>query len=130
LTDTETMAATRLIHVVEDDDGVRDALGLMLRVRGYAVRAHASALAFLEALPGAERGCIVTDVTMPGMTGLEMLKQLRADGVDWPAVVISGRATPQMSAEAKALTATAVLEKPFDPGEFLELVAEVTGGAR
>lgn len=123
-----TAGVASLIHVVEDDEAVRDALTLMLRVRGFRVRAHISAVAFLEALPGAELGLIVTDVMMPAMSGVELLRRLRDQGVNWPAVVISGRSTPQMSAEALAQKATAVLEKPFDPDEFVELVTRVAGG--
>ena len=120
-TDDITVGA---VHVVEDDAAVCDALALMLRMRGFRVCAYASGAEFLAALAGAERGCIVTDVMMPQMSGLELLKRLRALGVDWPAVVISGRATRAMVADAAALGATAVLDKPFEPDELVAIVAQ------
>ena len=127
-TDTRT-ADAGVIHVVEDDDAVRDALALMLRGRGFRVCAHGSGGEFLDGLAAAERGCIVTDVMMPQMSGLELLTRVRALGVDWPAVVISGRATRQMAAQAAALAATAVLDKPFDPDELVAVLAQATGRA-
>lgn len=122
-------AEASVVHVVEDDEAVRDALMLMLGARGFRVHAHASAGAFLDGLPKAERGCIVTDVMMPQMTGLELLKRLRALGVDWHAVVISGRATRQMAIEAATLAATALLDKPFEPDELVALIGQATARA-
>jgi len=129
LAETQTPAVGGdVIHVVEDDDAVRDALSRMLGARGFRIFAHASAIAFLDALTQAEPGAIVTDVTMPGMSGVELLRELRARGVGWPAVIISGRATSRLANEAATVSATAVLDKPFEPAELVDLVQTALRG--
>lgn len=121
-------ASEALVHIVDDDEAVRDALAVLLRIRRFQVRQYDSPLQFLDALHAAEPGCIVTDVQMPEMTGLELLKRLREAGVAWPVILISGRATFNGSAEAIALGAAAVVEKPFDPDAMVETVRRLTSG--
>ena len=118
-----------LVHIVDYDEAVRDALAALLRIRGFRVQQHASALAFLEALPAVEPGCILTDVMMPHVSGIALLKRLREAGIDWPVIVMSGRTTRRMGAEATALGAAAVLQKPFDPAEVVAAIRRLTGGA-
>lgn len=113
-----------VVHVVDDDEAVRDSLAILLRTRGFQVREHDAPDAFLAAAARLDPGCIVTDVQMPAMSGLEMLVRLRARGVDWPAVVITGRATPGMVREAAALAAEFV-EKPFLPEALVAAVARL-----
>lgn len=110
-----------LVHIVEDDADVRDALAVLLEIRGLDVREHASARDFLDALPGLARGCVVTDVQMPGMSGLDMLASLRDLSLDWPAVVVTGRKAAH-TAEAAARLGADFLEKPFPPEALIEAI--------
>ena len=63
-------------HVIDDDEGLRDSLMFLLRAADIAAQSHASAVAFLEALPRAHAGCIITDVRMPGLSGIDLLRRL------------------------------------------------------
>ena len=73
------MMTKAVIHLIDDDDGVRQSLAFSLTTAGLAVRAYESAVAFLEALPGLQPGCVVTDVRMPGIDGLELQRREAAD---------------------------------------------------
>jgi two-component system response regulator FixJ len=77
------MAGNPVVHVIDDDDAARDALAFLLRTDNFSVHAYDSAKAFLSALPVAEEGCVVTDVKMPEMTGLELLRRLKGMGNSW-----------------------------------------------
>ncbi len=105
----------RLIHVVDDDEGMRDALSMLLRMRGYRVATYPSAVTFLEARPPAAGCCLITDVQMPDMTGIEMMQALRDSDTGYPTIVLCGRPTPQIEASVRALGARAFMAKPFDP---------------
>jgi FixJ family two-component response regulator len=121
------MSSARLVHLIDDDGPVRDAVSLLLRVGGYEVRSYPSALAFLQA--GEAAGCVVTDVQMPGMTGLELLERLRAAGRDLPVIVMTGRAERGMAEEAVSQGAAAFIHKPFGPDELLALVDRLHAAA-
>lgn len=117
------MASESVIHIVDDDDAVRDALSVLFGVEGLTVRAYASADAFLDDPPPADaRGCVVTDVHMRGMNGLQLLRSLRAAAIELPVVVITGRTGPALEAEAQAAGAAMVLEKPFSAKEIVAAV--------
>jgi two-component system response regulator FixJ len=120
------MSPDPVIHVVDDDDAVRDALGVLLTVEGWTVRRYASAQAFLDDPPARDGpGCIVTDVHMRGIGGVELLRRLREVGVSLPVIVITGRASAALTAEALAAGAAAILEKPFGHQEILQAVRRV-----
>ena len=72
------MSSSQVVHVVDDDAGVRQSLAFLLSTAGFAVRVHESAVAFLEALADARDGCVVTDIRMPGMDGLQLQRELAA----------------------------------------------------
>jgi two-component system, LuxR family, response regulator FixJ len=74
------MTGNPIVHVIDDDDAAREALTFLLSTDNFSVHAYASAKAFLSALPAVEAGCIITDVRMPEMNGLELLSQLKAAG--------------------------------------------------
>ncbi|WP_337186273.1 response regulator [Phenylobacterium sp.] len=107
-----TSADQELVHIVDDDEAVRDSLAILLRTHGYRVATHASSRTFAQTAADLELGCIVTDVQMPDMDGLEMLQALLDAGVTWPAVVITGRGAPHI-AEAAARLGAIFVEKPF-----------------
>lgn len=102
-----------LVHVIDDDDGLRDALAFLLDVNGIRARFYASANAFLEALP-VEEGCILTDVRMPGLTGLELVRELSSRGSATPVIVMTGHADVPLAVEAMKAGVVDFIEKPFD----------------
>jgi two-component system response regulator FixJ len=111
-----------LVHVIDDDDAVRDSLAMLLSAAGHAVRAYPSAQAFLDRLDGLESGCVVTDVQMPGISGLELLAQLSARSGEFPVIVLTGLADVAMAVEALKNGAADFIEKPFDGDVLLAAV--------
>ncbi|HTR83274.1 MAG TPA: response regulator FixJ [Reyranella sp.] len=108
------MPASDVVHVIDDDADVRQSLAFLLSTAGLAVRVYESALAFLEALPTAQDGCIVTDVRMPGMNGLELQRQLVERKVTMPVIVVTGHGDIALAVEAMKAGALDFIEKPFD----------------
>ncbi|ESY68600.1 response regulator transcription factor FixJ [Mesorhizobium sp. B283B1A] len=108
------MADSDLVHVVDDDVDVRKSLGFLLATADFAVRLHESATAFLAAASGHLDGCIVTDVRMPGIDGIELLRQLRTGGHKIPVIVMTGHADVALAVQAMKEGASDFIEKPFD----------------
>ena len=117
------------VDVIDDDEAVRDSLALVLGSAGIAVRTHVSAAAFLAALPTEPADCIVTDVRMPGVSGIDLLRELRALGVHTPVIVMTGHGDVPLAVEAMKLGALEFLEKPFDDRALLDGVARARAGA-
>jgi FixJ family two-component response regulator len=113
------MSAEPTIFVVDDDEAVRRALTSAGALLGHPVRAFASATEFLDAYDATQPGCIVLDIKMPGMTGLELQRKLADEGVAIPIVMISGHADVRIAVEAMTLGAITLLEKPFRLDELL-----------
>jgi two-component system, LuxR family, response regulator FixJ len=111
-----------VVHVVDDDLAVRQSLSFLLASDGLPVRLHESALAFLEAMTETATGCIVTDVRMPGIDGIELLRRLKARGFGLPVIVMTGHADVPMAVEAMKEGAVDFIEKPFDDDLFLAAV--------
>lgn len=103
-----------IVHVVDDDLEVRQSLSFLLATAGLAVRLHESATAFLETVREAPSGCIVTDVRMPGIDGIEFLRRLRARGFLLPVIVMTGHADVPLAVDAMKEGAVDFIEKPFD----------------
>jgi two-component system response regulator FixJ len=110
------------VFVIDDQAAVRDALGEMLRVFGYCVRTFESADAFLAALTGDETGCIVADVRMPGIDGIELVRELGRRGIALPVVLISGHADVPMAVAAIKAGAEDFIEKPVDDVQLLAAI--------
>ncbi len=110
------------VAIVDDDEPVRDALSMMLRAAGYAVDAYASAEAFLAKKPPAPPACVVLDVRMPGMTGLELQERLADRGFDLPIVFLTGHGDVAMAVRAMKRGAFDFLEKPVDDARLLAVV--------
>ena len=108
------MPDSQLIHVIDDDDAVRHSLAFLLTSSGFEVKQHDSAAAFLEAGIPAKAGCIITDVRMPGLSGVELLEKLDVAGCRIPVIVVTGHADVPLAVEAMKLGAADFLEKPFD----------------
>jgi len=101
---------------------VRNSLAFLLHSANVAVRTYASAVAFLEALPTVEPGCIVTDVQMPEIDGIELVKRVRSFGVSMPVIVITGRGDVALALDAMKAGAVDFLEKPFEDEAVLAMV--------
>jgi two-component system response regulator FixJ len=108
------VSTSQVVHVIDDDVAVRQSLAFLLSTAGFAVRVHESATAFLEALPGAQVGCIVTDIRMPEIDGLELQRRLRASKIGVPVIVITGHGDVALAVEAMKAGAVDFIEKPFD----------------
>lgn len=114
------------VYIVDDDEAVRDSMRLLLESSGFVARDFASADLFLKT-DSADMGCLLLDLHMPGISGVELLRTIRSRGVTRPVIVISGRRDPMQDAEAWAAGASALLSKPFDDQQLLELVAQALG---
>ena len=102
------------VYLVDDDAPIRDSLGLLLGMRGYRTAMFASAEAFLEALLPEWRGCLVTDLRLPGLSGLDLQRTLKERGVHLPVIVITGHGDVPAARAAFRSDAVDFLEKPFD----------------
>ncbi len=103
-----------MVYVIDDDDAVRHSLEFLLKTAGIEARGFESAKAFLEILPQIKSGCIITDVRMPEITGIDLLRRVKESGVDIPVIVITGHGDISLAVEAMKIGAVDFLEKPFD----------------
>ncbi|MGH1571951.1 response regulator FixJ [Methylobacterium sp. P31] len=115
------MSDARLVHVI-DDDAVRDSLRMLLSTCGFIVWTYEAATAFLEQRPVAKGGCIVTDIRMPGMSGLELAARLKELGSSLPVIIITGHGDVPLAVEAMRAGASDFLEKPFEDVDLLRAV--------
>src|SRR5579863_51155 len=111
------------VYIVDDDEAVRDSMRLLLESSGFRAREFPSADLFLQA-DTADMGCLLLDLHMPGISGLELLRMLRSRGMRRPVIVVSGRRDPFQDVEVWAAGASALLSKPFDDQQLLDLVAD------
>ncbi len=116
--------AEATIHVIDDDAAVRDSLAFLLDTAGLKALTYESAIAFL-ALEHRPAGCIVTDVRMPDMTGLELARRLRDSGSGEPVIVITGHADVPLAIEAMRAGVADFIEKPFDDEVLLASIRGV-----
>src|SRR5579864_7685597 len=107
------MAADQLIYVVDDDEAVRDSLSLLLEARGHTVRSFASAREFLTAAPSLRPGCLIADIRMPEMDGLELQQRLIERALRFPLIVITGHGDVPLAVRAMKAGAIDFIEKPF-----------------
>lgn len=113
------MAAEPVVHVIDDDESAREALAFLIDCAGFQVRTYESAVRFLDAVPTMDHGCIVTDVRMPELTGVELIGRLKALGVKDPVIVITGHADVPMAIQAMKAGVADFLEKPFGDDAIL-----------
>lgn len=116
------MPAERVVHVIDDDDEVRQSLAFLLSAAGMAVRVHESAVAFLEVLEEIQGGCVVTDIRMPHVDGLELQRRLRGLKASLPVIVMTGHGDMLLAVEAIKAGAVDFIEKPFDDEVLLSAV--------
>src|SRR5579871_3456560 len=113
------MAHDAVVHLIDDDDAVRQSLAFMLTASGYAVRVYESAKMLLDAVPTLQPGCIVTDVRMPDIDGLELQRRLKAMDVAIPVIVITGHGDVPLAVQAMKGGAVDFIEKPFSDEALL-----------
>jgi two-component system response regulator FixJ len=113
------MLSEVVVHVVDDDEAVRESLAFLLASAGLASRTYASAELFLSTLADVGPGCIVSDVRMAGMSGLDLLSHLRNAKVSLPVIVITGHGDIPLAVEAMKLGAVDFIEKPFNDDRLL-----------
>jgi two-component system response regulator FixJ len=108
------MRADAFVHIVDDDEAARESLGFLLQTADLAVKTYESAIHFLAQLPEPGAGCIVTDVRMPEMTGLELVRQLNIRNFHMPVIVITGHGDVPLAIEAMREGVIDFIEKPFE----------------
>jgi two-component system response regulator FixJ len=118
------------VHVIDDDEAVRRSLALLLFSEGYAVRTYPSAEHFLDAMPETMGGCVVVDVRMPGMDGLQLQEHLNAHGVHLPVVVVTGHADITLAVRAMKAGARDFIEKPYTNERMIEAVTSALASGR
>jgi two-component system response regulator FixJ len=118
------------VYVIDDEDAMRDSLAFLLETSGFQPRLFDSASAFLDAASSLTEGCIVTDVRMPGMNGMELARHLRETGNRLPIVMITGHGDVPLAVEAMKSGVADFLEKPFDDAALLHAIRTATQGTR
>lgn len=113
-----------LVHVIDDDEGVRDSLAFLFEMSDIAARTYAAPGEFLECAASLSGGCIITDVRMPEMNGLELVRRLRQEGVTLPVIIITGHGDVPLAVEAMKAGAIDFLEKPFKDEVLLAAVQQ------
>ena len=116
------MTTDAIVHVIDDDDAVRDSLAFLLSSADYAVQTYDSADAFLSKLPQVQSGCIITDVRMPGLSGIDLLRRVKDIGILLPVIVITGHGDIPLAVEAMKSGASDFIEKPIDDEVMLAAV--------
>jgi len=119
----------RIVHLIDDDEDVRRAVAFMLGTTGLAVRVYESASAFLAQEGRDLAGCIVSDVRMPGVDGLGLMRALKERGQDVPVIIMTGHADVPLAVEAMKAGAVDFIEKPFTDDAMLAAVAVALGRA-
>lgn len=117
-----------MVAVVDDDESVRSAVIPALQSIGLAAIGFDSAESFLECGRLSEVGCLITDLRMPGMNGLELQAKLQRDGFHIPTVFMTAHGVPEVRSQAIAAGAIAFLDKPFDANVLLETVRKIIDG--
>ncbi len=118
------------VFIVDDDASVRDSLSLLLSLRGYVTATFASAEDFLQALQPGWRGCVVADIRMPGMSGLELQRCLLEGGPNLPLIVITAHGDVAAARQAFLADAVDFIEKPFDGEQLLAAIETALAGLR
>ncbi len=110
------------VHVIDDDEALRDSIRMFLVNEGLEVKTYASADAFLADLGTATADCVVTDVRMPGMSGMDLLAEIARLGLALPVIVVTGHADVPLAVRAMKNGAVDLLEKPFQGDDLIEAV--------
>ena len=110
------------VYVIDDDEAMRDSLNFLLDSSGFGVTLFDDAQAFLDVLPGLAFGCVVSDVRMPGIDGIELLKRMKAQQSPFPILIMTGHGDVPLAVEAMKLGAVDFLEKPFEDDRLTTMI--------
>jgi two-component system response regulator FixJ len=124
------MAADGVVHIIDDDDAVRESISFLLGAARIPVQTHQTASAFLRELPALSPGCIVTDIRMPELSGMDLLKRLSEGGTKIPVIMMTGHGDVPLAVEAMKLGAADFIEKPFEDERLLGAVRLALSGRR
>lgn len=116
------MGDRRIIHLVDDEESIRKAASFALKTAGYDVIAYTSGVEFLRTAKSAEVGCVILDVRMPEMDGLQVQTTMAARGINMPVIVLTGHGDVSVAVQAMKGGAIDFLEKPFEKAALLEAV--------
>lgn len=116
------MATRGKVYVIDDDDAMRDSLQFLLDSADFEVRLFDCAQAFLDTLDAVEFGCVVSDIRMPGIDGIELLKRVKADRAALPVIIMTGHGDVPLAVEAMKLGAVDFLEKPFEDDRLIAMI--------
>jgi two-component system response regulator FixJ len=112
----------RTVHLVDDDEAIRRSVGFMLKTSAFQVRTYESGVEFLKSASSLESGCVLLDVRMPGMDGLEVLSALRAKGVSLPVIIMTGHGDVSLAVQAMKAGALDFIEKPFEKAVLISAI--------
>jgi two-component system response regulator FixJ len=118
------MALNGRVYVIDDDPAMRDSLNFLLGAAGFAVTLFETPLAFLDSLETLEFGCIVSDVRMPGIDGIDLLRRVQAYNKALPVVIMTGHGDIPLAVEAMKLGAMDFLEKPFEDDRLIGMITD------
>jgi two-component system, LuxR family, response regulator FixJ len=113
------MSDRTVIHVIDDDAAMRDSLAFLLDVNGFAPKVYETADAFLDGINLASLACVISDIRMPGMNGIELVRKLKGAGSACPVILITGHGDVALAVEAMKAGAADFIEKPFDDAALL-----------
>ena len=118
------MPAERLVHLVDDEEAIRLSAGFLLRTNGYVVKSYVSGVAFLAAADRETRGCVLLDIRMPELDGLEVQWRLAERGIEMPVIMLTGHGDIALAVRAIKAGAVEFLEKPFKKAALLAAIEE------
>ena len=123
------IAHALLVYIVHDDDSVRRGLSRLMSASGYEAKVYGTPEQFLEEVTGQRAGCVLLDVTMPRVTGLQVQARLKEMGLNLPVIAVSARDDEKTRVTARELGARFFLRKPVDDQALLDAISWVTGAA-
>lgn len=121
------MTADKCVFIVDDEDAIRRSAGFMLKTSGYRVETYVSGVAFLKDSRHVDAGCVLLDIRMPEMDGLQVQRELRARGLTFPVIVMTGHGDVQVAVEAMKAGAVDFIEKPFEKAVLLAALEDGFG---
>lgn len=124
------MTDRKLIHIVDDEDSIRRSVGYMLKTSGYAVEVWRSGAEFLKDLRSVEAGCVLLDVRMPRIDGLEVQRTMAERGITMPVIIMTGHGEVSVAVQAMKAGAVDFLEKPFEKTLLIDAIERAFGRVR